>query len=61
MTSPVPGRVIRELYKDPDLMKRTGATYICTELALDYGVTDINGNQPPSLRDKRGAPIYGPV
>lgn len=34
---------------------------ICTELALEYGVTDINGNQPPSLRDKRGAPIYGPI
>ena len=42
-------------------MKRSGATYICTELAREYGVTDLAGNSPPSLRDKRGAPIYGPI
>ncbi len=56
-----PGRVIVALAKDPELMKRSGATYIATELAREYGVTDINGNSPPSLREKRGAPIYGPV
>ena len=56
-----PGRVIRALAQDPDLMKRSGATYICTELAREYGVTDLAGNSPPSLRDKRGAPIYGPI
>lgn len=56
-----PGRVIVALFNDPKLMERSGGTYIATELAKEYGVTDINGNRPPSLRDKRGSPIYGPV
>jgi NAD(P)-dependent dehydrogenase (short-subunit alcohol dehydrogenase family) len=56
-----PGRVIVALATDPDRMARSGGTYIAAELARDYGVTDINGNSPPSLREKRGSPIYGPV
>lgn len=56
-----PGRVIVALATDPDRMARSGGTYIAAELARDYGVTDINGNNPPSLREKRGSPIYGPV
>ena len=56
-----PGRVIVALAKDPNVLKRTGGTYIAAELAREYGVTDINGNTPPSLRDKRGSPIWGPV
>ena len=34
---------------------------IAAELARDYGVTDINGNVPPSLRAQRGSPIWAPV
>ncbi len=45
-----PGRVIAALAKDPDVLKRSGGTYIAAELAREYGVTDINGNTPPSLR-----------
>jgi NAD(P)-dependent dehydrogenase (short-subunit alcohol dehydrogenase family) len=56
-----PGRVIAALAKDPDLLKRTGGTYIAAELAREYGVTDINGNTPPSLRAKRGSPIWAPI
>jgi NAD(P)-dependent dehydrogenase (short-subunit alcohol dehydrogenase family) len=56
-----PGRVIVALAKDPNVLKRTGGTYIAAELAREYGVTDINGNTPPSLRDKRGSPIWSPV
>jgi NAD(P)-dependent dehydrogenase (short-subunit alcohol dehydrogenase family) len=56
-----PGRVIRELYKDPNLMQRTGATYIAIELGQEYGITDIDGKLPRSLRDERGSPIWGPV
>jgi NAD(P)-dependent dehydrogenase (short-subunit alcohol dehydrogenase family) len=56
-----PGRVIRALYKDPNLMNRTGATYICTELAREYGVVDLDGSSPPSLREQRGAPFWEPV
>ena len=56
-----PGRVIAALAKDPDVMKRSGGTFIAAELAQDYGVTDIDGKQPPSLRAERGAPIWQPV
>jgi len=56
-----PGRVIAALAADPDLMQRSGGTFITAELAREYGVTDIDGNSPPSLREQRGAPIYSPV
>jgi NAD(P)-dependent dehydrogenase (short-subunit alcohol dehydrogenase family) len=56
-----PGRVIVALAKDPQIMKRTGGTYIAAELAQEYGVTDIDGRVPPSLRAQRGAPIWSPV
>jgi hypothetical protein len=55
------GRVIAALVDDPDIMKRSGATYITAELAHEYGVTDIDGTVPPSLRAQRGAPLYAPV
>jgi len=56
-----PGRVIAALAKDPDIMKRSGGTFIAAELAHDYGVTDIDGKMPPSLRAQRGSPLYGPI
>lgn len=56
-----PGRVIVALAKDPNVLKRTGGTYIAAELAREYGLTDINGNVPPSLRAQRGSPIWTPV
>jgi NAD(P)-dependent dehydrogenase (short-subunit alcohol dehydrogenase family) len=56
-----PGRVIAALAKDADIMKRSGATYIAAELALDYGVTDVDGKVPPSLRAQRGSPLYSPI
>ena len=49
-----PGRVIVALAKDPQIMKRTGGTYIAAELAQEYGVTDVDGKVPPSLRAQRG-------
>jgi NAD(P)-dependent dehydrogenase (short-subunit alcohol dehydrogenase family) len=60
-TPEFPGRVIAALAKDPDLIKRTGGTFITAEVAQDYGVKDIDGKVIPSLRDKRGAPIWSPV
>ena len=54
-----PGRVIVALAKDPRIMKRTGGTYIAAELAQEYGVTDVDGRVPPSLRAQRGAPKIG--
>jgi NAD(P)-dependent dehydrogenase (short-subunit alcohol dehydrogenase family) len=56
-----PGRVIVALAKDPQIMSRTGGTYIAAELAQEYGVTDIDGRVPPSLRAQRGSPIWSPV
>ena len=56
-----PGRVIAALAADPDIMKRTGGTFITTEVAQDYGITDIDGRVIPSARDLRGGPIWQPV
>jgi NAD(P)-dependent dehydrogenase (short-subunit alcohol dehydrogenase family) len=56
-----PGRVIVALATDPQIMKRSGGTYIATELAQEYGVTDLDGRSPPSLRAQRGSPIWTPV
>ncbi|NND66072.1 MAG: SDR family NAD(P)-dependent oxidoreductase [Halioglobus sp.] len=56
-----PGRVIAALATDPDLMARSGGTFIAAELAAEYGVTDVDGSVPPSLRAERGAPIYKPI
>ena len=56
-----PGRVIVALARDPQIMKRSGGTYIGAELAQEYGVTDVDGRVPPSLRAQRGSPIWSPV
>jgi NAD(P)-dependent dehydrogenase (short-subunit alcohol dehydrogenase family) len=56
-----PGRVIAALSVDPDLMRRSGGTFIAAELAQEYGITDIDGRVIPSLRAQRGAPIWMPV
>ena len=45
------GRVIEALADDPDRMQRSGKVWIGAELAREYGVTDINGSQPPSHRE----------
>ncbi|MET0178982.1 MAG: SDR family NAD(P)-dependent oxidoreductase [Novosphingobium sp.] len=56
-----PGRIIAALAADPDVMRRSGGTFIAPELAQEYGVTDIDGRIIPSLREQRGAPIWKPV
>jgi len=56
-----PGRVIAALARDPEILRRSGGTWIAAELAADYGVTDIDGTVPPSLRAQRGAPIWSAV
>ena len=56
-----PGRVIVALAGDPEVMRRSGGTWIAAELAREYGVTDVDGRTPPSLRAQRGAPIWSPV
>jgi NAD(P)-dependent dehydrogenase (short-subunit alcohol dehydrogenase family) len=56
-----PGRVIRALAADPDIMRRTGGTFIAAELAQEFGITDVDGRVIPSLRAERGAPIWTAV
>ena len=56
-----PGRVIAALATDPNLMQRSGGTFISAELAQEYGITDIDGRTIASLREQRGAPIWKPV
>lgn len=48
------GHIIWELYNDKDKMKRSGKAWIGAELALEYGLTDRDGIQPPSYRDRHG-------
>lgn len=50
------GRVIDALARDPQLMARSGKVWIGAELGAEYGVTDINGRQPPSHRAFFGDP-----
>jgi NAD(P)-dependent dehydrogenase (short-subunit alcohol dehydrogenase family) len=56
-----PGRVIAALAADPDVMKRSGGTFITAEVGADYGVTDVDGKVIPSLRAERGSPIWQPI
>jgi NAD(P)-dependent dehydrogenase (short-subunit alcohol dehydrogenase family) len=50
------GRVIRALYEDPQRSTRSGNVYYAAELALEYGVKDVDGAQPPSHRQFLGNP-----
>jgi NAD(P)-dependent dehydrogenase (short-subunit alcohol dehydrogenase family) len=56
-----PGRVIAALGKDADVMRHSGGTFITAELAKEYGIVDIDGREIPSLRDRRGSPIWQPI
>jgi hypothetical protein len=53
--------VIAALAADPAIMKKSGGTFINAELALEYGVTDVDGHVVPSNRAERGSPIWQPV
>ena len=53
------GRVIVALANDPKVNERSGRTLITAETALDYGVVDVEGNQPDSHRAAfGGGPMY---
>lgn len=56
-----PGRVIAALAADPQVMKRSGGEFVTTELAMEYGITDIDGSVIPSARATRGDPIWQPI
>ena len=56
-----PGRIIAALAKDPEVMTRSGGTWINAELGEAYGVSDLDGRMIPSNRAERGSPIWQPV
>ena len=56
-----PGRVIAALAADPEVMNRSGGTFITAEVAAEYGIADVDGKTIPSLRAQRGAPIWQPI
>ena len=56
-----PGRVVAALAADPDVMRRSGGEFITTELAMEYGITDVDGSIIASARATRGSPIWQPI
>ena len=50
------GHVVRALFEDPRRLERSGRVFYAAELALEYGVKDANGVQPPSHRPFLGDP-----
>lgn len=40
------GRAVAALATDPKVMEKTGKVLVAAQLALEYGFTDIDGNQP---------------
>lgn len=50
------GRIIDALSRDPARMDKSGQVHIGAELAEAYGITDIDGKQPPSHRAFFGPP-----
>ena len=50
-TPELTGHVVWALYNDPNVMAVSGRTLIGAELAVEYGITDEDGRQPPSYRD----------
>lgn len=51
------GKVIHALYCDPDRMTQSGQVLIGAEVAVKYGIVDLDGQQPPSYRDMLGSPV----
>lgn len=45
------GHIIWALFNDPNLMEKSGQTVIGAESAIEYGIKDSEGRQPPSYRD----------
>lgn len=50
------GYLISRLYRDPQRMAHSGEVIIGAELALDYGLKERDGRQPPSHRPMLGGP-----
>jgi NAD(P)-dependent dehydrogenase (short-subunit alcohol dehydrogenase family) len=51
-----PGRIIAALAASPERMSYSGRVLVGAEVAVELGVTDIDGRQPPSHRAALGNP-----
>jgi NAD(P)-dependent dehydrogenase (short-subunit alcohol dehydrogenase family) len=51
------GRLIAAIHNDPNMMDLSGRTIIGAEQAKEYGLVDIDGNSPNSLRPIVGGPF----
>lgn len=49
------GHVAWAIYNDPDIMRFNGRTIIGAEEGQRFGITDIGGSFPPSVRETTGA------
>jgi NAD(P)-dependent dehydrogenase (short-subunit alcohol dehydrogenase family) len=57
-----PGRVIAALAVSPERMTYSGRVLVGAEVAVELGVADIDGRQPPSHRPALGSPPqYSPA
>ncbi|MFG6100222.1 hypothetical protein SPB21_33585 [Leptothoe sp. ISB3NOV94-8A] len=43
------GRVVAALTSAPNVMEKSGKVLVAAQLAMDYGITDIDGKQPRPL------------
>jgi NAD(P)-dependent dehydrogenase (short-subunit alcohol dehydrogenase family) len=43
------GRVVAGLWRDPDLMEKSGKVHVAAQLAQDYGLSDIDDFKPRPL------------
>jgi NAD(P)-dependent dehydrogenase (short-subunit alcohol dehydrogenase family) len=50
------GHLLGALYRDPKRMERSGQVLVGAELALELGLKDAEGRQPPSHRPMLGGP-----
>jgi NAD(P)-dependent dehydrogenase (short-subunit alcohol dehydrogenase family) len=50
------GRVIGAIYDDPEIASLSGKTLLTAEMGNRYGIKDIDGSTPKSLRELYGGP-----
>jgi dehydrogenase/reductase SDR family member 1 len=56
------GRAVAALATDPDLIAKTGQILLASELAIEYGFTDVDGKIPPApSRDPAPLSVFRPA
>lgn len=49
--------MIHAIHGDPQRMALSGQVLVGAEAALQYGIADLDGKQPPSYRELLGGPV----